>query len=331
MNRAIAILLTLLVFQFLFTIFLSNSKPRFDPFQSDSKLLEFDVAAVDRIVIESADKKPLQLRKENNHWILPDQDKFPASTTQIDAILKQLTHMNRSWPVATTKPAAIRFSVSENSFERKITFNKGEQKLAKLFIGSAPSYRKVHARIEEQDEIYAIEFSSYQLSSKAEDWQDKNYLKVKVDTLARADFNGFSLSWQDSKAIIEGLQKNEEVIEEELEKLIQMLTNLRFQSVLKKTPENTSEERPSLKFTLTSVSDDKVHYAYSKPEKTDYWILKTSKHPYLFKVDDNAVKSIKDVSRNSLVRGKKTRTSDNATDEATKKVPKIGVSKTETP
>ena len=80
--------------------------------------------------------------------------------------------------MATTQSAAKRFEVTDSNFQKHISIFSGEDLLASVYLGTSPSFRKVHARQTDDSDIYAIEFSNYEAGTSASSWLDKELLQT---------------------------------------------------------------------------------------------------------------------------------------------------------
>lgn len=142
--------------------------------QDPEIFLEFDTHAVDRFVIASADET-VELEKEDAQWVLPDGN--PADSEKVDQVIARLADSGADWPIATTQSAAKRFEVMDSIFQKHITIYSGEDILADVYLGTSPTFRKVHARQAKETDIYAIEFSNYEVGTDPSSWLDKKLLQ----------------------------------------------------------------------------------------------------------------------------------------------------------
>lgn len=142
--------------------------------QSPEPFLEFDVANVDRFVVASTDET-IELSKEGEQWVLPDGN--PADGDKVDRVIGKLADSGADWPVATTQSAAKRFEVTDSTFQKHISIYSGEDVLADLYLGTSPTFRRVHARLGRRNEIYSIEFSNYEAGTSPSSWLDKTLLQ----------------------------------------------------------------------------------------------------------------------------------------------------------
>ena len=136
--------------------------------------LEFDVATVDRFVIASTDET-IELTKDGEQWVLPDGN--PVDESKVDSVIGKLADSGADWPVATSQSAAKRFEVTQESFQKQISIYSGQDLLADLYLGTSPSFRRVHARQANKNDIYSIEFSNFEAGTSPSAWLDKRLLQ----------------------------------------------------------------------------------------------------------------------------------------------------------
>ena len=67
-------------------------------------------------------------------------------------------------------------------------YSKGG-KVNELYVGTSPGFKRSHIRQEEDDDVYALEFSAYKASTKDSDWLDKSLLALpSVKRIKGEDF-----------------------------------------------------------------------------------------------------------------------------------------------
>jgi hypothetical protein len=277
----------------------------YSAFKPMETLLSFDAKMVDAILIEQNGEQQVTLKKEEGRWRVSQINNFQADQDKVKDFLGKLSELKKGWPVATTT-AAKRFKVAEDDYERKITLSKDGKNIDTLFIGTSPSFRKIHARQKDEKSVYAVHFSSYEASTKPEDWIDTGILKHPASGISRAEFPDFTLSRQDGKLTVEGIDGDaEEAVAEEADRLLRKIADLRIRTILgtEAKPEY-NQDSPVFRYTLVLSSGDPEEYVYSKPKEADGYVLKTSHRKEYFKVDNWVVDGIKEIGRSKLVRKK---------------------------
>ncbi|MGR9072826.1 MAG: DUF4340 domain-containing protein [Gammaproteobacteria bacterium] len=294
----------LLVFQIALTaiLFTVSGQNSFE-MHAGEKLLDLETATVDRIEIVAAGEKPLAFEKKENDWVLPEHYGIKASSEKLTGILDKLTGINKNWPVATSEDAAPRFKVASENFENKIVFSSRGNAIKTLYLGTSPGFRKIHARLDGQNEIYAVAFNGYELSGQADDWIDRSLLNADPTTVVRAEINGLTLNRKDGKWILEGLSENEETDTDAAANLIGNLTSLSYSTVLGR--EGKAEfklDKPVISYTLTPESDEAVEYRFGKPDDSGDYVAKSSTQPYYFKIGSRLLEPLLKTARETLVK-----------------------------
>lgn len=170
MNGRIGLLGGLLIVQLIIVALVLWNQSRDEG--AAGKLLDLDAGAVDRIVITDASSKIELLRKDGS-WSVGGA---PADSAKVDKFVNDFAGFESAWPVATTAASAGRFEVTEEKFQRRLAFHEGEKVAGDILLGTSPGFQRVHARRVGSDSIYAVNFSNFQASTKAEDWIDKALL-----------------------------------------------------------------------------------------------------------------------------------------------------------
>lgn len=143
--------------------------------RNEAPLLDLDLAAVTSLVISDGDDE-VQVDKRADGWLVAG---VPADTDKVTRILDKLANASATWPVSTSSSSAERFEVSAQSYQRRIRVAGESGQLAELFLGTSPSYQRVHARETSSDDVYSIALSNYELGVKIDDWLDKGLLATK--------------------------------------------------------------------------------------------------------------------------------------------------------
>ncbi|MEW8438320.1 MAG: DUF4340 domain-containing protein, partial [Candidatus Thiodiazotropha taylori] len=83
--------------------------------------------------------------KKAGAWVLPDMADFPVNSDKVQQFFDRLEALRSDTPVATSDGARERFKVSDEQFERRITLTQSDETLARLYLGSSPGMRLIHA------------------------------------------------------------------------------------------------------------------------------------------------------------------------------------------
>ena len=301
MKSGILILSLVLVAQVVLAVTFNLNRAEHGAFQSQEGLLAADPAAADAVVIEG-EQAQLRLAKEDGVWRLPESHGFPASGSKVEQVMAELAALQKGWPVATSADAAQRFKVAPEAFERKIVFQEGNSDVATLYLGTSPGFRKVHARLEGENEIYAVPFSAYQAGIEADDWLDAEFLKLDARDISRVQLPDVTLQREGDDVDVVGLAADEETVKSEADSVVRKLAELRVQDVLGSEPDVPfAQDEPALEIVLTFKGEPALTYFFFTPQDGDYYVAKRSDQPYFLKVAAFTVDDIKAVDRETLV------------------------------
>lgn len=139
-------------------------------------LLPFEASAVVKLGVASQDEA-LALQRGEDGWQL--ESGLPADAEKIREALEKLAGAPAAWPVATSSATAERFEVTEENFQRRLAFETEDGEASALYLGTSPGYRRVHARLDGQDEVFSIDFANYEAPTEAEQWLDKTLLQAQ--------------------------------------------------------------------------------------------------------------------------------------------------------
>lgn len=149
--------------------------------------LSFDVSSVDALAVADAESMVTVVRSDGE-WQLPDGGGLPADAGKVEGVLQKLSDAAAGWPVATSESAMERFEVVEETHQRHVVISAGDETLADVYLGTSPTFGKVHARHTAGGPVYAIAFSNYEAGVRQSDWLDKSLLQPEgdVQSVARA-------------------------------------------------------------------------------------------------------------------------------------------------
>ena len=136
--------------------------------------LSFDSATVDKLSISDGETS-VELLRIGEEWKYGDD--VPANKSKIEDVLKKLGNTSAGWPVGATGSAAERFEVTDNLFQRRLVAKAGEVLVADIYLGTSPSFRKVHARHASGGPVYSIDFSNYEVGAEENEWLDKGLFR----------------------------------------------------------------------------------------------------------------------------------------------------------
>ncbi len=281
-----------------------TARRNLDAFTPDQPLLDFALPAVDTIEIQGPDQARVVLRKKDGTWLLPDYFQAPAEQKNVENLLDKLQAMKKTWPVATTPEAARRFKVATDSFERRILLKEGDKTLAELFVGTSPSFRKVHVRLPDSSEIMNQEFAVYEAPVKPEQWLDKRLTALERENIESLTLNGVQLVRRDTKFTLKDLAEGETVNSKAIDRLVDQLTNLQVEGVAgREDKPGYGLDKPALVCTIGLKSGAKKIWKFGRVKEKDQekWFLKTSDQDLIFTVASWRVKPLLKAGREQLI------------------------------
>ncbi len=145
--------------------------------------------SIDRIVISTNDSS-VTMNKAGNKWQLDGDHALPVAENKLEGVIDQIEDIKTGWPVARTDSSRERLEVAEDKYQKHLQLYSGDQVISDLYIGTSPGFRKVHVRRAGEDEVYSVALNNYDLPAKADEWLDKDLLKVdEISQIKGADFN----------------------------------------------------------------------------------------------------------------------------------------------
>ena len=326
MNRLIGLLGGVLGVQLILASFLGWTSTGISGVARNEQVLSFDTKAITRVTLEQPQKAALVLDRQGNGWSIPALEGFPAFTGKVDGILGRLSGLYKRTPVATSAVALKRFKVSPTNFEHKVTLAVGEKTVATLWLGDSPGVRQIYGRANDEEAVYSLDITAYEVDADPNQWADKTLLTLKPEEIAEITLLDAHLvrekapskeAKKDSKDSVppgkwqlEGLQPGEEINAEAIDTLVNRLSGIGFEAVLGKENKPVyRQDAPVLKLSVRTQAGELREYVFSE-QATDstasgkgmVHVLKTSVSPYYLKVADFTVAELMEMHRNKLLK-----------------------------
>lgn len=264
---------------------------------SDQTLLAVSPEQITQVTLEGPDSQVI-LTREDQQWSLPDYYASRADGEKLDAALKELTTLERGWPVAQSEDSARRFEVSEENFQRKVTLSGSDGEIATLYLGTTPALRQIHARLNGEEAIYVVNYAAFNLPAKPEEWLDPATLSLpepEVTSIGTSEWrirrDGEVWSFEAADAGV--------VNQAQAAQLASRLAALKPQSVLGTAEDPAWNMSAALSLSVELQDGTQHEYRLIKPEE-DHAILKRSDDPRFFRVGAFAVNELIAASKESL-------------------------------
>ena len=130
---------------------------------------------IEALVVSDQDSA-IRIERGDAQWSV---DGYLGDADKISGVVEKVLALEAAWPVASSVSSAERFEVAENKYQRKLSFFDGEgETLESFYLGTSPSYQRVHARQVGSDDIYSVKLSNYEFGLKTDDWLDKSLTKI---------------------------------------------------------------------------------------------------------------------------------------------------------
>ncbi len=229
--------------------------------QGEDPLVTFDVDSLDHIRVSGMEAHPIDLSRQADLWRMPND--LQVDSSRIDSLMEVLRSDRWTWPVASTDEAAERFEVTEEAFQRKLELSSDDEILATLYLGTSPSFRRIHARESDSEKIYSIELATYDLPLDREDWLDKTLIQTVggVDAMSRVGaWEAELVSDGEWRFLDEALTANTS----ELSGMATRFETLRVMGLAEERPERA----PDVEFEV-SAAGETVRYAFYRPDESE--------------------------------------------------------------
>ena len=218
---------------------------------------------ISRITIEG-DDDAVTLSRDDDGWILASG--LPADTDRVTTLLGALLATDPGFAIADSSAAAARFEVADDDFERRIEL-AGDGASAVVYLGTSPSFRKIHARRDGDSAVYVIELNSFDAPTGAGEWLDRTLLAAR-------DLTAIGLYGVDYELEDEGWQRadGEAVDAGAMEELLQVLASLRVSGIEEADDDALVDAGESLRIDLSSGGERFRLTVLDNPEEERFYL-----------------------------------------------------------
>jgi len=290
MQRTIIAASCLLVVQLVLVVMLNLNSKSYESNPANSPFLGFEKGQLSSIKMIDGEGEELVLQKEGEKWMVPGSFFALAEQGQVTGLIDKLVSLKQG------------FVVAEDTFERHLILLAGDQEAGNFYLGSSPGFRQMHARKSGSDEIVTVSLSSFEVETSVDNWLDKNILKLKEDEIKQISFQDCSLKKENGTWQLEGLQKTEKSVEDEIKKAVEKATGLTIKSVLdpKEVAESFASSAADLQYSLKKTDDTEVTYSFIKLGEDRYGV-KSSDNDFYYLIHDLLFENLKKISRQSFL------------------------------
>ena len=213
-----------------FFILGQNASPKLE----SKPLINFDKTALSKVSISDGDADVV-LERKGDIWNISTLHSLPVNQAKLEGLLDTLARLQTQWPVTSTSSSHQRFEVASSAFNKRITLYNGDETMAQLYLGTSPSFKKSHVRVEGADEVYALEINAYELATNASDWLDKSLLAVPKLLSIKGD--NFEIKLDEAQKAWEFADTTQQALDQEkAQALADALTTLNVIAVADNAP-----------------------------------------------------------------------------------------------
>ncbi|MBD1581113.1 DUF4340 domain-containing protein [Pseudoalteromonas sp. S16_S37] len=257
-------------------------------------ILSLDAQNITQVDIQQGDKQ-LSLHKKDADWYLESYPELALNSTHVNTVINQLSALKAVWPVVDSKASHSRFTVAEDNFVKQVTYTLSDGTKQTLLLGKSPSFKKLYVRNSEQDDVYSVEFSAYQVSADADAWLDKSSLAV--GDITRIEHNSLVLEKQNKKwqlaTSITPQDSEQEIDSQKVQSVADTFSQLSFITV------SAQQYEPSEQ--LSVIGNNGKQYTFAFTEQNDSRFVKRTDLPYWFEVSQATYDSLADLKLEQLI------------------------------
>ncbi|MEZ5528613.1 MAG: DUF4340 domain-containing protein [Porticoccaceae bacterium] len=233
-------------------------------------LVDIDWQTLSRVVISDANNH-VTLDKGDNGWRMSERGNVPTIKGNAEILLEKLKSLQTSWPVASTSASHERFEVTEDKAERQVAFYQGDKLLGKLIVGSSPGLRKLHVRMADENNVYAVPLELTDMITSEQSWLDRGLLFNQ--SVQAIQGNDYSLrktgdQWQ-LAAGTDDTQATAELDPIKVADMVYALQHLEVRKLITDAPDLAGSGYAQLSVTLAG-SDKPLTYQFYQTKETCY-------------------------------------------------------------
>ena len=149
-----------------------------------SKIVEFDSASVDKLVIYRPDKDAIEVSNQNGTWKVKAGDAmYDADPTAVKQALNTALDLKIKSLATRNQEKFTRFQVDDSS-GTKVNFQKGDKVLSSLIVGKfnfvSQTEFNTYVRSADSDEVFAVEgFVGSSYNKDMDSWRNKSVWNFK--------------------------------------------------------------------------------------------------------------------------------------------------------
>jgi hypothetical protein len=185
LSRSNLILIGVLVLQLILTVVIFIPRPSAASQKPGGLLIaDFNADSVTALTIHDNNNNVIEVSKDaSGNWVLPKQDNFPATSSQVTTLLSNIAGLNTNRLIAQSPSNHNRLHVSDSTYERLVEIKQGD-KVDKLYVGSSAGANATQTRLNSQDQVYLNSgLDSADIPMSLSSWVNTSYVSVPQENI----------------------------------------------------------------------------------------------------------------------------------------------------
>jgi len=276
-----------------------------------------EIDRIAKLTITDAQQQSIQLLRNPDGWVLPEQDDYPCQDSKVTTFLGKLVALKTDRLVAQTETSHKQLGVAAEAYERLVEFELSDGTQHKLYLGTSTGASASHMRADAQKEVYqATDLSVWDVSSMASGWVDTAYWNIPQDqivALSMRNSNGLMEFEKDASGAwtLKGLGLNDKLDSNSVQSFISSAASISLQEPLGKTEKTEyGLQQPSAVLTIqTKTNQDSKTYTLrvgAKDDKNSSYVVQSSESPYYVRVSQYTVQNLVEKARSGFLQASPT-------------------------
>lgn len=252
------------------------------------------------LTIVEEGSQSIRLNKEQQNWVISSKEDIPAEQDKMPTLIEKLTNLQSSRLVTKTKSSHDRLKVGKD-FNKKIIMHIKNSDDKILYLGTAPSYKTLHVRADEDNRVYLVkDFSSWEMPVEASAWWKSRYVDIETENLEELSLTNshgnFTLQ-KDSerKWQLIGAKAEDTINETTLLDFIDALNRISVTEYLgKEEKKEYGLNKPSAELEIKSPQESIRIVIGSEDKESGNYVVKSSASPFYVRVSKYSVAPVID-------------------------------------
>ena len=243
---------------------------------------------VSAITVTDGDGATVSLSRAAQGWQLASG--LPADEGKVTLLLTALLRTDPGYAIADSSSAAARFDVAAEDFDRRIALSTPDGEIT-VFLGTSPSFRKIHARRDGENAVFVIELNSYDAPVDDGAWLERALLAerdVSKVSLYGIDFTLAGESWQRTDGA--------PVDADAMESLVQGLASLQVSGIVAADDADAAAAGETLRIDLGD-GDSRSRLTVLDNAETERYYLRSDRHDATFSTSAYDAERLVDAAR----------------------------------